>query len=118
MPERGKKINVSEILKFVEKHVSSFTAWDIILFFFHNQTAIESASSLANRLGRTDKDVKACLRNLVESALLTANDGGTYQYSPTEDLAARVKDFDEALSDSKLRLTILSQVLNNRKPRS
>lgn len=117
MPEGGKKINVSEILKFVEKHVSSFTAWDIILFFFHNQTAIESASSLANRLGRTDKDVKACLGNLVDDDLLTANDGGTYQYGPTEDLSECVKDFDEALSDSKLRLTVLSQVLSNRKSR-
>jgi hypothetical protein len=113
----GKDINESEVLKFVDAYIDSFIVWDIILFYYHNPTAVESVSSLATRLGRIDKDVKSSVNDLVKRDILTANDGGTYLFSPAPELASGIEGFCEALSVSSLRLAILSQVLSKGKAR-
>jgi hypothetical protein len=112
MAGNEKELNESEILKFVDAYIDSFIVWDAILYFFHNPSSAETVSSLANRLGRADHDVKSCLRDLVKKDILTANDGGEYTYAPSPEIASCIDDFDKALAFSKLRLAILSQVLS------
>lgn len=117
MAGNGKDLNESEILKFVDAYIDSFIVWDIILFYYHNPSAIESIASLASRLGRSDKDIRASVVNLVNRDILTAGDSGTYLYSPSPEVASRIKSFNSALSVSSMRLTILSQVLSKGKTR-
>ncbi len=118
MAGNGKELNESEILKFVDAYIDSFIVWDIILFYYHNPSAVESVASLASRLGRSDKDIRANVLNLVKRDILTSGEGGTYVYSPAPEVASRIKSFNSALSVSSMRLTILSQVLSKGKARS
>lgn len=117
MADNEKDLDESEILCFVEKYIDSFIVWDIVLYYFHNQSAAETISSLAYRLGRADHDIKACLCDLVDREILTANDGGEYVYTPSSELDERINNFNKALSYSNLRLAILSQVLSKGKMR-
>ncbi len=117
MAGNGKDLNESEILKFVDTYIDSFIVWDIILFYYHNPSAVESVPSLASRLGRSDKDIRASVVDLVKRDVLTAGDGGTYVYSPAPEIASSIKSFNSALSVSSMRLTILSQVLSKGKGR-
>jgi hypothetical protein len=114
MAGNKKELNESEILKFVDAYIDSFIVWDTILYFFNNPSAAETVSSLSNRLGRANHDVKSCLRDLVKKDILMANDGGEYTYAPSPEMASCIDDFDKALAFSKLRLSILSQVLSKR----
>ncbi len=117
MSGNGKELSEAEILKFVDAYIDSFIVWDIVLFYYHNPSAVENAASLASRLGRADKDVKASLADLVKRNVLAAGDGGTFLYSPAPEIATRIKCFNNALSVSSMRLTILSQVLSKGKVR-
>jgi hypothetical protein len=112
MAGNEKDFNETEILEFVDAYIDSFIVWDIILFYHHNPDATESIASLANRLGRADTDVKGCVGDLVKRDVLTANDGGTYLFSPKPEVALNIRNFCEALNVSSLRLAILSQVLS------
>jgi len=117
MTGNGKYINETDIEKFVDEYIDSFIVWDLLLFYFNNPLAVESVSSLANCLGRVDRDVKTCVNSLVKREVLKAADGGTFIYSPSPETAERIKCFNDALAIANLRLTILSQVLSKRKVR-
>lgn len=101
-----------EVHKFVEEYVDSFISWDILLFFYNNPGALESSSSLSNRLGRNEKDVTAGLSTLSKKGVLLQVDKGVFQSNPDPQFLNRVREFSEALSVASTRLSILNLVLS------
>jgi len=100
---------------FVDEYIDSFVGWDILLFFHRNPDAVETASSLAKRLGRGEPDVKEEINRLVKKGVLTPADGGTFHHAPDPQLASRIRSFNAALAEAPSRMTILSQGLGKRR---
>jgi hypothetical protein len=77
------------VTQFVECHVRSLLAWDILVFFHRNPDAVLDCAGLASRLGRRAEEVK-----------------------PTPELRAQVGDFVDACQDRGRRLALIALVLH------
>ena len=106
-----------DVLAFVDEYVDSFISWDILIFFHHNPSAIETARSLSGRLGRRLEDTKDGLTFLCEKDVLRTVDNETYEFKPEDQLAKQITAFSDALTQPDTRLRILSRVLSKGKVR-
>lgn len=100
--------------KFIEKHVNSFIKWDLLVFFHENPGAADTATSLANRLGRRPEDVRKALDEFGEGGILTtqADDPNViYQYQPSPKIQPLIEAFIKSLDSREKRLQILTKLL-------
>ena len=103
--------NTTDVYIFVDEYIDSFVSWDILLFFYHNPTAVESPAGLAARLGRSEDDVTDAIKVLHRKGALKSDGDGIFRYDPEPDLSKRMKRFNDSLASSSTRLSILSQML-------
>jgi hypothetical protein len=96
---------------FVEQHVRSLLAWDILVFFHRNPTAVLDASGLASRLGRRVEEVEPEVGELCEGGILSCG-GGLIRYDPTPGVRDQVQQFVEACQDRSRRLALIAMVLH------
>ena len=99
------------VTQFVERHVRSLLAWDILVFFHRNPDAVLDASGLASRLGRRVEEVEPEIDSLCEGRILQRA-GGLIRYRPTPEVRTQVSDFVEACQDRGRRLALIALVLH------
>jgi NAD(P)H-hydrate repair Nnr-like enzyme with NAD(P)H-hydrate epimerase domain len=100
---------------FVDASISSFAAWDVVLYFQHDPETNAECSQLARRLGRKDHEIERVLRSFTEQGVLVASDGtsGATRYSLSGDPAVRgvVSRFVELAKVREVRLEFVRRVL-------
>ena len=99
------------VMHFVEQHVRSLLAWDIIVFFHRNPMAVLDAAGLASRLGRRVEEVEPEVDDLCGGGILNCT-GGLIRYDPTPPLKAQVGEFVSACQDRGRRLALIALVLH------
>lgn len=99
------------VIRFVERHVSSLLAWDILVFFHRNPDAVLDAAGLATRLGRHVEEIGSEIETLCDGRILQSA-GGLIRYKPTPELRDQVSDFVEACQDRGRRLALIALVLH------
>jgi len=100
------------VTQFVESHVRSLLAWDILVFFHRNQETALDATALADRLGRRAEEVAPEIDSLCEGDILDCRDG-VVRYAPTAELREQVTQFVEACEDRGRRLALIALVLHS-----
>jgi len=99
------------VIHFVERHVSSLLAWDILVFFHRNPDAVLDTAGLATRLGRRIEEIEPEVDALCDGRILQCA-GGLIRYKPTGDLREHVAEFVEACQDRGRRLALIALVLH------
>jgi len=99
-----------DIIRFVEDHVGSLLAWDILVFFHRNPDAVLDVDGLATRLGRRSKEIGPEVDTLCDGRILKSA-GGLVRYAPTPELAGHASQFVDACQDRARRLALIALVL-------
>jgi hypothetical protein len=99
------------VTQFVERHVRSLLAWDILVFFHRNPDAVLDATGLASRLGRRVEEIESEIEALCEGRILKSA-GGLIRYGPAVELRDQVSAFVEACHDRSRRLALIAMVLH------
>jgi hypothetical protein len=101
----------ASVTQFVEDHVRSLLAWDIVVFFQRNPSTVLDLPGLASRLGRRMEEVDPEIDLLCTNHIL-ACDGGLVRYQPSDELRGQVDEFVEACQDRGRRLALIALVLH------
>jgi hypothetical protein len=99
------------VMQFVERHVRSLLAWDVLVFFHRNPDAVLDAAGLASRLGRRVEEVEPEIDSLCDGRILQCA-GGLIRYKPTAELREQVGSFVDACQDRGRRLALIALVLH------
>ena len=99
------------VTQFVESHVRSLLAWDILVFFHRNAETVLDAADLASRLGRRVEEVEPEIDSLCVGHILHCS-GGVIRYQPTDELREQVGSFVDACQDRGRRLALIALVLH------
>jgi hypothetical protein len=99
------------VTQFVERHVRSLLAWDILVFFHRNPDTRLDAHGLASRLGRRVEEVEPEIDSLCAGHILQRA-GDVIEYEPTPELRAQVGEFVDACQDRGRRLALIALVLH------
>ncbi len=99
------------VTQFVECHVRSLLAWDILVFFHRNPDASLDCAGLASRLGRRVEEVEPEIDALCEGRILQRS-GGLIRYKPSNEVRAQVGEFVDACQDRGRRLALIALVLH------
>ena len=102
-----------DLRNFINQYVTSFLAWDLIVFFHKNPSADGAADELAGRLGRRPEDIEQAAQELVGKAVLTCDDA-VFTYAPSDGTRLLVDRFVQAINTREKRLLILTEVLKRR----
>lgn len=100
-----------DVIRFVERHVGSLLAWDILVFFHRNPDAVLDVEGLASRLGRRVEEIEPEIDALSEGRILQCA-GGLIRYRPNAELKQQVAEFVEACQDRGRRLALIALVLH------
>ncbi|MBI5232100.1 MAG: hypothetical protein HY876_08050 [Coriobacteriales bacterium] len=99
------------VIDFVEHHVQSLLAWDILVFFYRNPDAVLDVPGLASRLGRRVDEIEPEIDELCDGQILQCA-GGLVRYRPSPEMRDCVTDFVEACQDRGRRLALIALVLH------
>ena len=99
------------VTQFVERHVRSLLAWDILVFFHRNPEAVLDEPGLASRLGRRVEEGEPEIDALCDGRILQRA-GGLIRYKPSSELGAQVAEFVDACQDRGRRLALIALVLH------
>ncbi len=99
------------VIQFVERHVGSLLAWDILVFFHRNPDAVLDIAGLASRLGRKVEEIEPEVDSLCDGRILQCA-GGLVRYKPTPELREQVSEFVDACQDRGRRLALIALVLH------
>ena len=97
---------------FVDSHLNSLLAWDVILFLYHRGALTGHVSEVAEHLGRTHNEVQSVFSHFHSSGLLAGENtepAGGFRVPTT--FVSEVEPFVAALDQRQLRLAILAEVL-------
>lgn len=104
-----------ELDAFVDKHINTFTKWDLVVLFHHHYGMLDTPDAIATRLGRRRDDVVPALDELVDSGILSRQQAGermtAYGYVSNGEHDALVSEFVGALDSREKRLQILTKLL-------
>jgi hypothetical protein len=100
------------VTQFVETHVRSLLAWDVLVYFHRNPETALDAAALADRLGRRVEEVQQEIDSLCKGHILDCEDG-LISFKPTAELRKQVASFVEACQDRGRRLALIALVLHS-----
>ena len=103
----------ADLKNFVNRYITSFLAWDLVVFFHKNPGTADGAGALAVKLGRRAEEIERAASELADKAILK-NSSLIYAYDPPEATRAQVDKFVQAINDRETRLLILTKVLQMR----
>jgi len=98
------------VIDFVENHVDSLLAWDILVYFHRNPEATLDSDSLASRLGRRVEEIDPEIATMCEGRILQCSEG-IIRYAPTPELRDQVSEFVQACQNRDQRLALIALVL-------
>lgn len=98
------------VVQFVEEHVSTLLAWDILVFFHRHPDAALDYEGLASRLGRKADEIAPEVQELCGASILSC-DGGVITYKPTPEKREQVTAFVDSCHDRGRRLSLIALVL-------
>jgi hypothetical protein len=99
------------VINFVEHHVSTLLAWDVLVFFHRNPDEAIECEVLASRLGRRVDEVGPEVDRLCDGEILDCADGAI-RFAPTPEMGAQVDEFVDACQDRGRRLALIALVLH------
>jgi hypothetical protein len=100
------------VIAFVERHVRTLLAWDILVFFHRNPDSELDVSSLAARLGRRPEEIEPEVHQMCGEGILACSEG-VVRYAPTPEKAGQVTEFVESCQDRDHRLALIALVLHS-----
>lgn len=98
------------VIEFVQTHVRSLLAWDIIMFLVRNPDAVLDMEGLAERLGRREEELEVEVASLVSGGLLLER-GGLVRFSDSPRVHSAAREFADACEDRSQRLSLIAIVL-------
>jgi hypothetical protein len=98
------------VVQFVERHVSTLLAWDILVYFHRNPAEVLTRDDLAARLGRRSEEIQHEVDALCGGDILSCA-GPTIRYDPSPEQREQVTAFVEACQDRGRRLALIALVL-------
>lgn len=102
-----------EVAKFVRTYIDSFLKWDIVILFYHNSGLRDTASRIAEDLGREVKDVTKSLEELVKRGILAREEyKPETMYSLNAKKLEEIGKFVDSLESRENRLAILVRILH------
>lgn len=105
----------SELESFVDRFVTSFAAWDLLVLLGAHPDLVDTPEQLAQRLGRNPKDIGAAASGMAEGRVLAtgANPEGERTYGLSAEVRASglVERFTAATADRDWRLELVRRVL-------
>lgn len=104
------------VMRFVDDHVNSLLAWDLLVFFHRNPEAVLDLEGLAMRLGRRPDELLPEIETLADGHILQYA-GGLVRYKPDSGNRDTVERFYEACQDRGRRLALIALVLQKINPR-
>ncbi|MDI6692078.1 MAG: hypothetical protein QMD76_02025 [Anaerosomatales bacterium] len=104
-----------KVTEFVERHVRSLLAWDILVFFYRNSDAVLDIDGLASRLGRKRDELEPEVAALQDARILSVA-GGLIRYKPVSEMRETVAEFVRACQDRNRRLALIALVLYRTSP--
>lgn len=99
-----------EVIRFVDAHVGSLLAWDIITFFHRHPDEAFDVVSLASHLGRPPDELILEVETLSDQGILQTA-GGLVRLKPDSEHASVVAAFAEACRSRTHRLALIARVL-------
>jgi hypothetical protein len=99
------------VIAFVDRHVRSLLAWDVLVLFHRNPDAVLDLEGLATRMGRRAEEIAPEVEFLTDARILQSA-GGLIRYKPTPELRRAVTEFVTACQDRGRRLALIALVLN------
>lgn len=100
---------------FVDANISSFAAWDIVVYFEANPDLSVAASELASRLGRQETEIEPVMRGLADRGIvrMSLTPDGVKLHSLSHDPSVRrvVSRFVELARTREIRLEFVRRVL-------
>lgn len=99
------------VTSFVESHVKSLLAWDIVVFFHRNPEVALDLPGLAGRLARRVEEIQPEVDALCKGHVLHCEDE-LVSYQPTPELREQVASFCDACQDRSGRLALVALVLS------
>ena len=103
----------ADLKNFIDEHITSFLAWDILVFFQKNESGSNGVGELSRKLGRRLEDVEIALSELVKSSVLEKKKT-FYECTKCDETRKMIDRFVWALDDREKRLLIFSEVLKKR----
>jgi DNA-binding IscR family transcriptional regulator len=102
---------------FVDVNLSSFAAWDIVVYLEHNEGVSAGVADLVGRLGRREHEVEQVLHDLVDCGVVVASAGpdGVVRYSMSPDPGVRhaIARFVDLAKVRGIRLEFVRRVLGH-----
>lgn len=101
--------------KFLRHKVNSFVKWDLVRFFHDNPQTADTASSIAQVVGRDIPTVSLELDGLVKAKVLvkeTVSGQEIYRLSTDKDVRKIVRDFMDACHDHDFRVQAINYVIH------
>lgn len=99
------------VVQFVEDHVSTLLAWDILVFFHRHPDAALDYEGLASRLGRKANEIAPEVQELCSGSILRC-ESSLITYDPTPEKREQVTAFVDSCHDRGRRLALIALVLH------
>lgn len=100
---------------FVDANLTSFIAWDVVVYLEHNADASADLVELSSRLGRKESEVEPVLSKLAANGIAqtSVESDGVVRYALSTEPASRrvVTRFVELAKVRELRLEFVRRVL-------
>lgn len=103
----------TDLKNFINRYVTSFLVWDVIVFFQTNSDEGFTADELAGRLGRQTEEVEQAVADLARQSILN-HEGATFAYAPSHGTKLLIDRFVQAIDNREKRLLILTEVLQRK----
>ncbi len=103
-----------QLLDFIQKHVTTFTRWNLIKFFYENVNTQDTAANLARYIGRAIELVQQQASQLVDEGILLSfqQSGHTiYTITQDQDIQKIIADLIEMSQERTFRMQLAYHVL-------
>ena len=105
----------SDVDVFVDGNLSSFAAWDILVYLENNAGVSADLAEMARRLGRKEHEIEPVLRDFAGRGVIAASAGpdGVVRYvlSPDPEVRRVAARFVELAKVREIRLEFVRRVL-------
>jgi len=102
------------MLEFIKKHVTTFTRWDIIKFFYENVNTHDTAANLARYIGRSESVVEQEAGVLATDGILKAVKQGehtVYMLTDDPDMRKLIAGLVETARERTFRMKLVYHIL-------